>query len=97
MEWLAAGGQDKAGEALARGLAASLTYLAFSKALWRRIRTNNLAERINREVRRRTDAVGAFPDARSALMLVCARLRLVDRKWAREDAPYMDVTEFLAA
>jgi len=41
--------------------------------------------------------VGAFPDARSALMLVCARLRLVDRKWAREDAPYMDVTEFLAA
>lgn len=97
MEWLAARGQAQAGDCLARGLAASLTYLAFSKALWRRIRTNNLAERINREVRRRTDAVGAFPDARSALMLVCARLRLVDRKWAREDAPYMDVTEFLAA
>ena len=34
-------------------------------------------ERINREIRRRTNAVGCFPDGNSALMLVCARLRFV--------------------
>lgn len=34
-------------------------------------------ERINREIRRRTNAVGCFPDGNSALMLVCARLRHV--------------------
>ena len=33
--------------------------------------------RLNREIRRRTRVVGAFPDGNSALMLVCARLRHV--------------------
>ena len=32
-------------------------------------------ERINKEIRRRTRVVGSFPDGRSALMLVAARLR----------------------
>lgn len=43
----------------------------------RRLRTNNPLERLNREIRRRTRVVGAFPDGQSALMLVCARLRHV--------------------
>ena len=42
-----------------------------------RIRTNNVIERLNREIRRRTRVVGTFPDGNSALMLVCARLRHV--------------------
>ncbi|MBF1003768.1 MAG: transposase, partial [Lachnospiraceae bacterium] len=42
-----------------------------------RIRTNNTTERVNREIKRRTKAIGAFPDGQSALMLVCARLRHV--------------------
>ena len=42
-----------------------------------KIRTNNVIERMNREIRRRTRGVGAFPDGNSALMLVCARLRHV--------------------
>ncbi len=41
------------------------------------IRTNNTIERLNREIKRRTKAIGAFPDGQSALMLVCARLRHV--------------------
>ena len=45
----------------------------------RRIRTNNVIERLNREIRRRTRVVGTFPDGNSALMLVCARLRHVAR------------------
>ena len=34
-------------------------------------------ERLNREIKRRTKPIGAFPDGNSALMLVCARLRHV--------------------
>ena len=44
---------------------------------WQKIRTNNIIERLNREIRRRTRVVGTFPDGHSALMLVCARLRHV--------------------
>lgn len=49
---------------------------------WRRIRTNNSIERLNREIRRRTRVVGTFPDDKSALMLVTARRRYVaDSEW----------------
>lgn len=56
--------------------------LAFPREHWRCLRTNNPLERILREVRRRTRAVGAFPDGKSALMLAAARLRHVaGTKW----------------
>jgi putative transposase len=42
---------------------------------WRCLGTNNPLERLMREIRRRTRVVGAFPDGKSALMLVAARLR----------------------
>lgn len=59
------------------GVEETLTYMAFPFEHWTRIRTNNVIERLNREIRRRTRVVGAFPDGNSALMLVCARLRHV--------------------
>ena len=59
------------------GLKETLAYTAFPYEHWTRIRTNNVIERLNREIRRRTRVVGAFPDGNSALMLVCARLRHV--------------------
>ena len=55
----------------------TLTYCEFPYEHWTRIRTNNVIERLNREIRRRTRVVGTFPDGNSALMLVCARLRHV--------------------
>ena len=55
----------------------TLTYMDFPTQHWTRIRTNNTIERLNREIKRRTKAIGAFPDGQSALMLVCARLRHV--------------------
>lgn len=55
----------------------TLTYTEFPYEHWTRIRTNNVIERLNREIRRRTRVVGSFPDGNSALMLVCARLRHV--------------------
>lgn len=66
------------------------TYMDFPTEHWSRIRTNNLTERVNREIRRRTRAIGAFPDGNSALMLVCARLRHVAAsEWGSKR--YMDM------
>ena len=55
----------------------TLTYCGFPSEHWTRIRTNNVIERLKREIRRRTRVVGTFPDGNSALMPVCARLRHV--------------------
>ena len=57
------------------GAKETLSYYAFPSQHWRSLRTNNPLERLMREIRRRTRVVGAFPDGRSALMLVAARLR----------------------
>ena len=56
------------------GIEETLTYCDFPSEHWTRIRTNNVIERLNREIRRRTRVVGTFPDGNSALMLVCAQL-----------------------
>lgn len=54
----------------------------FPSQHWLKIQTNNVIERMNREIRRRTRVVGTFPDGKSALMLVCARLRYVlGKEW----------------
>ena len=63
---------------------------------WTRIRTNNVIERLNREIRRRTRVVGSFPDGNSALMLVCARLRHVaGTQWGNKK--YMNMKHLEAA
>lgn len=68
------------------GIEETLTYCDFPSEHWRKIRTNNVIERINHEIRRRTRVVGAFPDGNSALMLVCARLRYVaGNQWAAKN------------
>lgn len=73
------------------GYAETLTYTGFPREHWRRIRTNNAIERLNREIRRRTRVVGTFPDGRSALMLVTARLKYVaESEWGSRR--YLDVT-----
>ena len=73
------------------GYAETLTYTGFPREHWARIRTNNAIERLNREVRRRTRVVGTFPDGKSALMLVTARLKYVaESEWGSRRYP--DVT-----
>ena len=68
---------SKASRKVEDGIEETLTYMEFPTQHWTRIRTNNAIERLNREIKRRTKAIGAFPDGQSALMLVCARLRHV--------------------
>ena len=71
---------NAAAKKLEDGIEETLTYMNFPSQHWLKIRTNNVIERLNREIRRRTRVVGAFSDGNSALMLVCARLRYVAGK-----------------
>lgn len=73
------------------GVAETLTYTRSPMEHWRRIRTNNAIERLNREIRRRTRVVGTFPDGKSALMLVAARLKYVaESEWGKRR--YLDMS-----
>jgi putative transposase len=73
---------DKAAVLVRESVAETLSYMYFPSEHWRQIRTNNPLERIMREIRRRTRVVGAFPDGKSALMLVAARLRhIAGTRW----------------
>lgn len=76
------------------GFAETLAYTEFPPEHWRRIRTNNGIERINREIRRRTRVVATFPDGNSALMLVTARLKyIVEHEWGKGRYPDMSKLE----
>ena len=73
------------------GIEETLTYMDFPTQHWTRIRTNNTIERLNREIKRRTKAIGAFPDGQSALMLVCARLcHVAGTQWGSRRYMNMD-------
>ena len=72
-----------------------MTYCDFPSEHGTRIRTNNVIERLNREIRR-TRVVGMFPDGNSTLMLVCARLRHVAGS-QRGNKKYMDMKHLEAA
>jgi len=80
----------KAAATVRDGVGETLSYMSFPREHWRCLRTNNPLERLNREVRRRTRVVGAFPDGNAALMLVAARLRHVaGTRWGTRR--YMDM------
>ncbi len=77
------------------GIKETLTYCDFPSEHWTRIRTNNVIERLNREIRR-TRVVSCFPDGNSALVLVCARLRHVaGTQWGNKKYMNMKYLEAL--
>jgi transposase-like protein len=85
----------KAAELLEEHGHETLTYYGYPDSHWLKLRTNNPLERIMREIRRRTRAVGAFPDGQSCLNLAAARLRhIAGTQWSTRK--YMNMTPLFA-
>ena len=74
-------GYRKAANTIERFIPGLMSYTAFPKEHAKRIRTTNMMERVNRELKRRTKVVGVFPNEESLLRLVGSILMDINEEW----------------
>ncbi len=67
-------------------------YQSFPKKHWRRIKTTNILERVNKELKRQSRVVGAFSSERSLIRLVVSMLIDINEEWMTERM-YLDMEE----
>lgn len=72
---------SKLADWLEQNIPEGLTFFSFPTAHWRRIRTTNGLERLNREIKRRTRVVSIFPNEAACLRLVSAILMEISDEW----------------
>jgi putative transposase len=74
-------GYSQAAETIDRFRFDLWNYKAYPEAHWKRIRTTNLVERINKELKRRSRPVGAFPSDRSLMRLAGCIMININEEW----------------
>lgn len=69
----------------------TLSFYGFPAAHWLRIRTTNMLERYNEEIRRRTNVIRVFPNAAACLRLIAAHAQEQAAEWAAQ-TQYLDMS-----
>ena len=77
---------------LEEGVMDSLSYMVFPREQWAQLHSTNLLERLNREVRRRTNVVSIFPNRDALIRLVGAILMEVDDEWRCAEKRYFSLS-----
>lgn len=76
----------RAGRVFSAAEESALAFQAFPRQHWQKIRTNNVQERANREIKRRYRVVQSFPSVHSMVRLTCASIMEEEGRWATQRA-----------
>jgi putative transposase len=74
-------GLEKASDMFEQWYSSLYNYLAFNKNNHKRLRTTNVIERVNSEIKRRTKKIGAFPNDNALMRLTVSIMMDINEEW----------------